>query len=381
MNKKLIALAIATAFAAPVAMADSGNVVIYGRMAVSYDNVSGASTAGADTANETRSRVSSNNSYLGFKGSEDLGNGLAAVWQWEQSIAMETQGINEQTSTTTTSGNQSKRNTFVGLSSKSMGALTFGVQDSPLKVSTKPIVAFGDDTVADFRTLFTNPASSLRPANSALYTSPDMSGFVGMVMLAAQNEQGNSSWSDPALYSLSGSYTNGPIFASVAYENVKAVAASNSDTTLKTTRLAFGYDFGAGKAGIGYEKEANSGQLVGVAGNADNKAWYLSGQFNISANDVLKAAYTKRGDVTGAGAVVGGIGGVAICSSCDAKQWAIGVDHNMSKRTKLYALYTTVQNGTNAAYSLGGGATGIHQVLSRTGDSTRAVSLGMTSTF
>jgi predicted porin len=380
MNKKLIALALATAFAAPVAMADSGNVVIYGRMGVSYDNVNGSSATGAPAGdNETRSRVSSNNSYLGFKGSEDLGNGLAAVWQWEQSIAMETQTIGEQTSGSPTLGNQSKRNTFVGLSSKSMGSLTFGVQDSPLKVSTKPIVEFGDDTIADFRTLFTNTSSSIRAANSALYTSPDMSGFVGMAMLGAQNELGNSSWGDPTFYSLSGSYTNGPIFGSVAYESNKTVTAANSDNTLKTTRLAFGYNFGAGKAGIGYEKEANSGSSAGTGVNSDSKAWYLSGEFNISANDVLKAAYTKRGDVTGTGGP--SIGGQAICTGCDAKQWAIGVDHNMSKRTKLYALYTTVQNATNATYSLGGGATGIAGIASKTGDSARALSLGMTHTF
>ncbi len=43
MNKKLIALAIAGAFAAPLAMADNGNVVIYGDIAVSADQVDGGS--------------------------------------------------------------------------------------------------------------------------------------------------------------------------------------------------------------------------------------------------------------------------------------------------------------------------------------------------
>ena len=103
MNKKLIALAIAGAFAAPLAMADNGNVVIYGDMAVSADMVDGGSYNSVSTGPHTgpigapvtvngvttfvpnpvnqnsaqrRGRISSNNSFIGFKGSEDLGNGL-----------------------------------------------------------------------------------------------------------------------------------------------------------------------------------------------------------------------------------------------------------------------------------------------------------------
>lgn len=370
MNKKLIALAIAGAFAAPAAFADTGNVVVYGRMAVSYDNVNGSSATG--TGNETRSRVSSNNSYLGFKGSEDLGNGLSAVWQWEQAVAMDTQTSNDiagssATYTSGATGVQSKRNTYVGISSKEMGALTFGVQESPLKTSVAGVVVFGDDTIADFRTLFTNNASSVRAQNSGLYTSPNLSGFVGKAMIAAANEAGNASNTDPTFYSLSGTYANGPIFAALAYENNKSVTAGNVDTTLKTTRAAFGYTFGDAKVGLAYEKEKAD---VSDGTHADGKALYLSGQYNMGAN-AIKLAYTKRYD----------FGGDASCTDCGANQWAIGLDHNMSKRTKVYALYTTVRNDTNAAYSLAGGATGVAPVNAMAGDNARALSLGMTHTF
>jgi predicted porin len=121
MNKKLIALALASAFAAPAAMAADGNVVIYGNIGMSMDYVDGGTTsaatqAAADTAiaagttqaladarlgrtfaqsfansAERRGRISSNNSYIGFKGSEDLGNGLSAIWQWEFAVAFDTQ--------------------------------------------------------------------------------------------------------------------------------------------------------------------------------------------------------------------------------------------------------------------------------------------------
>ena len=71
MNKKLIALAIAGAFAVPLAAnADTSNVVIYGEMAVSVDNVDGG--GGSTAAADSRGRVSSNQIFK-------LPNGVQAI--------------------------------------------------------------------------------------------------------------------------------------------------------------------------------------------------------------------------------------------------------------------------------------------------------------
>ena len=165
MNKKLIALAIAGAFAAPVAMADNSNVTIYGEFAASVDlEANGGSyktgaatvppTQGISAASaEKRWRVSSNNSFLGFKGTEDLGNGLSAVWVYEQSIAIDQQSIAESAAGQTIA-NQSHRQIFVGLDSKQMGTLTLGLQESPFKTSTGPLDIFGQHTVADYRNIW-----------------------------------------------------------------------------------------------------------------------------------------------------------------------------------------------------------------------------------
>ena len=361
MNKKLIALAIAGAFAAPVAMADSGNVVIYGVASVSYDNVNGTSTGSGGVADETRSRISSNNSYIGFKGSEDLGNGLSAIWQIENAVALDQQDINN-TSATATTGTQSRRNTFAGISSKTMGNLTFGVQDTPLKTSTGPLDVF-KDTLADYRATFAT--TSVRAQNSAMYTSPDLSGFVGKVLIGAQNEAGNGNDNDPRFYSLSGTYANGPIFAALAYENGRTVSVTNVESTTKTTRLGFGYNFGDAKVGVAYVKD--KADTAGTT-TVDSKAWYLSGAYKMGAN-TLKAAYTKRDKTISGGADNG------------AKQWAVGVDHAMSKRTNVYALYTTTRNDSAGTYSVGGGATGIAAVGSVAGGTARGLSLGMVHSF
>jgi predicted porin len=75
MQKKLIALAIAGIAAAP-AFAQS-NVTVYGR--VDYGYMSRGGDDGAVSTNGTKTEMASGmqaGSRIGFKGSEDLGNGM-----------------------------------------------------------------------------------------------------------------------------------------------------------------------------------------------------------------------------------------------------------------------------------------------------------------
>ncbi len=67
MNKKLIAVAIAAALAPAAAMADSGNVTIYGSLHMSVDSLNGAANS-TGTDNNREMNISSNSSYIGFKG-------------------------------------------------------------------------------------------------------------------------------------------------------------------------------------------------------------------------------------------------------------------------------------------------------------------------
>ncbi|MBT9591546.1 MAG: porin, partial [Thiobacillus sp.] len=151
MMKKILAVAIVSAFAAP-AFAATANVDIYGVIGVSVDYVDGGS-GGVNTLtakpSESRARVSSNTSYIGFKGSEDLGGGLSAVWQIEQAVS-----IDQGSGTAASGGWAAGRNSFAGLSSKSLGSLTFGNQDTPYKTSTGKLDVFGGGQyLADYRSL------------------------------------------------------------------------------------------------------------------------------------------------------------------------------------------------------------------------------------
>ncbi|MCL4470053.1 MAG: porin [Gammaproteobacteria bacterium] len=349
MNKKLLALAVAAALAPAAAMADSGNVTIYGVMDASYDltdNGNGAATAGGAVVNGIRAnKISSNNSRLGFKGSEDLGNGLSAVWQIESTIAVDTGASSLAT-----------RNTFVGLSSKTAGTAILGRHDTPYKMSTRGYDYFSDG-LADNRNLmgagitktgsFSGGSFDGRPNNVVAYMSPNMNGFkAAAAYVAGAEDVATSGDKKGDAWSLSGNYANGPLTAALAYERHKlgglltgdlaATSAALVDKTEKAWKLGVGYSFGDLMVNGVYEKISDD-----FTTSNGHKAYTLGAKYKIGSND-LKLAYIKAGDLDGGQ------------TSTGAKQWALGVDHHMSKRTKVFAQYVKLSNDTNAKYGLTG---------------------------
>lgn len=408
MNRKLIALAISGVFAAPVALAATSNVEIYGTMALSVDNVdggSGGSESISSKPSESRTRVSSHTSAIGFKGSEDLGNGLSAIWQMESLVGMNDKG-------TEGGGLIGGRNTFAGLASKSWGSLTFGLMDTALKLSTAKLDVFTTTQLADYRSVFSAVSNaSIRANNSVSYVSPSFGGLTFRGTTAAMQEEGSSR--DPHLYSLSGTYENGPLFITLAHEDMKfartagtmfgAAGASTSsngtgsnaifasgdaETEQKNTRLGVGYSFGDFKLGAAWERTrvdvsgaltANADFGTTTAQSTARDAWYLSAAYKLDAH-TLKAAYSRAGDLDGT-------------SDTGAQQISAGVDHALSKRTTVYALVTQVRNDTKASYSLGGGpaststfqssgGSGLAVVnAAAPGQNPRAISVGMIHKF
>ena len=149
MNNRVLALAVASVFTAPFSVfADSGNVQIYGTINQDYEGVraSGATAAtvlapGQLGATPTgvnvpwRDRVTSNSSNIGFRGVEDLGGGLKAIFQIESAIGFDNQatfGTNTATGSAV-GGGFATRNSNVGLSGD-WGTAFAGQWDTPYKV-------------------------------------------------------------------------------------------------------------------------------------------------------------------------------------------------------------------------------------------------------
>src|SRR3569832_1911718 len=123
MQKKLIALALASAFAAP-AFAATSNVDISGQLNLSVDYLdSDTVTNGGNVG------ISSNASNIIFKGSEDLGGGLNAIWQIQTYFSAGGTG-NTDSSNGGAADGVGSGNTFVGLAG-GFGKVILGKNESP----------------------------------------------------------------------------------------------------------------------------------------------------------------------------------------------------------------------------------------------------------
>ncbi len=143
MKKNILAIAIASAVAAPVAFADAPTV--YGQMNIAIDSYS--YDGGASGMN-----VKHRNSRLGVKGSEDLGNGLKAVYQMEATVDYgDGKGATDGTKAT---GFAMNRNTFVGVGG-GFGTVVMGRHDSPLRM-IQPNDGFADSAAAGNNTSLFN---------------------------------------------------------------------------------------------------------------------------------------------------------------------------------------------------------------------------------
>lgn len=391
MKKSLIALAVVGAFTAQAAMADSGNVTIYGQANVSFDMLNNGNGVVPATQGTGANHVSSNASRIGMKGTEDLGGGTSAVWQIEQGINTDVGGLG------------GSRNTFAGLTGESWGTAILGNHDTPYKLATRGLDLFAD-TIADNRSLMGDiglgtTSHDARLGNVLAYISPAMSGFTAAVAYVAGAEGATlSSQTKGSAWSLAGMYNAGPINASLSYQVVdggdapgslalSGVPAVAGVPTPKATawKIGGGYTMDAFQVNAAYEKTSDNfgGNAIGPCGiftaGSDclgRSAYYLAGKFNVSESDAVKLAYTHAGDLN--------LGGNSALVPMHATQFSLGYDHAMSKRTTVYALYTKISNNANSFYDLNpgaGAATSGGFTVGGTDADPSAFSLGMKHSF
>jgi predicted porin len=382
MKKSLIALAVAGAFVAPAAMADTANVTIYGNANVSFDVVRSGDATHPTLAGTSTNQVTSNQSLIGLKGAEDLGGGTSAIFQVESWVNLD----GNSTGTPSAAGNgllASGDNNFAGLKGDSWGTLLLGQHASPYNMATRNMDLFGG-TIADNRNIMGNGALGFgfdsAPNNVVAYVTPAMSGFTAAVAYVAGAELAvTTPQTKGSAWSLAGMYGAGPINASVAYQTVTFGDAPGTLTgpvndKAKAWKVGGGYSVDQAAVNLVYERltydQATPSQ------SADETNWYLSGKYNVTASDTIKAAYTHAGTVTNPPAPV----------DTDAKQYSIGYDHAMSKRTTVYALYTRLNNNgsatSHAAYALFSGD-GVDSNTGNTGfgSNPSAFSIGMKHAF
>jgi predicted porin len=304
MKKTLIALAALAAFSG-VANAQTSSVSIYGIL----DEAARFSTDVNKAGNNQFQMVDGleSGTRIGFKGTEDLGSGLKAVFNLEGGFAVGT-GLSAQ------GGRLFGRNATVGLSSAKLGTLTVGRQNTlayDFDIATDAY-GFGSSTLAGYQGVLTG----LRFDNSVKYTTA-----TGPVSFGAEYAFGNQTGDNGKnnAYAVSTGYTSGPVDVRVVYQRVSDTKDATPGTLAgqdqKLAAIGGSYDFGSTKLFGQYfdSKFDVTGQKnqIGVVGLSHNitsavvaKAVYTHDkQTNVSAGNrntvsgVLSYAFSPRTDV------------------------------------------------------------------------------------
>jgi predicted porin len=296
MKKSLIALAVlGTAGAASA----QSSVTVYGRVDLSL-----AQQADAVKNREVRN---GSGSRLGFRGVEDLGGGLKAVFQIEHRF-------NADTGTQSNADRYWEGKSIVGLEG-GFGRVSLGREENPAYTfGQSPADPFGTDTVATNGSIVSGRIGSTRYSDSVNYRFSAAGFTVGaQITEATSNTPASSSGStgnqfEDRPYSLGASYAVGPLTVGVGYEN-----PSDQDDNWASGHAS--YNFGFLKVGGFYGSGKN-------AANQKHQAYLVSASAPLGGGE-LRASY-------------GELKNKDLSRKLD-KQAGIGYHYFLSKRTTVYA--------------------------------------------
>jgi predicted porin len=369
MQKKLIALAISGALLSAPALAQT-SVEIYGTIDMGFTHRGDSYNKGTSSQNAINSGQLDGN-RLGFKGVEDLGNGLKALFTLEA-------GFVADTGDHAVAGSLFNRQAFVGLTGD-FGTAIAGRLYAPRYSFLTALDPFADGMLGKYSNVYTlegfdkrlpsiyvvdqllNDDYDLfnvnRVDNAVAYVSPTWLGGFNVTAAYSTNaiggQEGTSDFhprnsdgndGDARVFAILPRYTNGPIDLGISYQLIKV-----KDTTLNTistysrdrkispkaTSWSVGgaYDFGVARVSAFYDHNKLDLDIPGDIDNVGDikmKSWMLGVTVPYGKHTAMLSYNQNKAEFGG--------------DSGTAKQWALGYTYAFSKRTKFYAAYADISN-------------------------------------
>ena len=409
MKKSLLAVAAIGAFAS-AAQAQS-SVTVYGILDVGYiggnSRVSNSSTLA--NGGQTKTVVNQfgqsaeTTSRLGFKGTEDLGNGTSAFFTAEFQLYPSDQNVSGNTN-----GGLLNRQTFVGLKKNGIGQAAVGTQYTPvfnagsatsptqynnvvgdLIYAGSPITTTkGIDNAGSVSSSFTN-----RTSNTLTVASDKFAGFSANAMytLANQNATANDNSAQQITsggntnasgWGLGADYTYNKFYVTAAYQALKQITSTSSygtptittavpwtnaqpSASTATTNMAAKDLTGSGLnvqdnqflAGATYD----FGILKAYAQYVSRKATATaSSNYYIkrSAEQIGVRSYITPSIEAWAAGSLGRYTSFGMNQpTANMNAWQLGSNYYLSKRTNLYAIYgqQLISNSAAGSTTISGG--------------------------
>ena len=381
MKKSLVALAVAGLSTAALAQS---NVTIYGTADVSAQGTNASQHVGASGGTTGGAfNLKANDSSIGFKGTEDLGNGLKALFQAESYVNL----TGGQQGVATNNGNLfgTMKDSYVGLNNK-YGSVLAGYLSTPYRATVNSFDVFpGDrsDSVieniigkqrfgsrngdgAGLTTGYVQADSTVR-ATALAYAMPTLYGIDGSIAFTGSNNNGtnnqtinqvgsttqttlglqnalamNLGWSGYGV-AVKGAYSQAKINASLQ-DSTGAVATTpfNGYTSYLVgvqytgvPGLKTGVLFN--RNSVGTNGEGNLGAMKGT----NNQVW--AGASYRFGNNEPRISYVSTSNTNGLGAQGYGQDG--------GTQWNLGWGYYLSKRSQVYGMVTQYKNNANGVWS------------------------------
>jgi predicted porin len=335
MKKSLLALALLGAFAG-VAQAQSA-VQVYGTLDAGLIKRTDQTLAIGKRANNT----------LGFKGTEELGSGLKALFQLEIRYEPDTGTLESNVRPLFQGQSRVGLQGDFGMVRLGRGLTAFqetSMAFEPFHGIPSPAGFQTDLTVAGYTSdpLSVTGNSNNRFSNALFYNSPEFNGFqinttvatkeanqgpvvIGLgTPLAPQYPANAEASANP--FSVSTTYKNGPVAAMLAYERnaieTKLWSLAGSFLATPELRLMASYT----------RQDQGHTRLI----NTKTKAWVLGANYTLGPGKILAGYGQKTPD-----------------GATKVKQFSLGYEYSMSKRTYLYVDASNKKgNATNASSSI-----------------------------
>jgi predicted porin len=345
MQKKLIALAVAGLMSAP-AFAQS-SVTLYGTLDYGYTWQNQNVVKGVGSRSAIDSGVSKAN-RLGFKGVEDLGNGLKAVFVWE--AGMQGDGGAWKSG--------EARQSYAALAG-GFGTLAFGRHYTPQHLFTSAVDPFGKNGLGSAGNVL---VQDKRLSNLVAYISPSWGGF-SFITAWTNSYSGNEGTDnkgqaaltdDVRVWALSPSFTYGGLFIGLNYHQAHFNDPGMGVKYLRAEDAFVAYDFGPVKLGVTYGQRKTK---LNAGGEYKVSQGLVGLTIKASANDKVLVSWAgRKAEAPGA-------------SDAKVNQVALGYEHALSKRTTLYVQYAKqIQNSAQKSLPYGG----VNQVVGYVGTSVDA---------
>jgi predicted porin len=252
----------------------------------------------------------SNGSRIGFRGTEDIGDGLSAMFVLEAGVLIDT-GVSD-------NNILFGRQAFVGMRKKGLGTVTAGRQYTPLYTTLITIDPSNNNYGGAAGQLMNGEKAGTRQNNTVMFASEKTAGITGQLAYGFGEVAGNAAASRQVGGSLM--YEVNKLTLRAGYNKTNNATATDS---ARNSLVLAKYDFGMLTAGVGMG--TNKGM-----GTTDSRDYIAALTVPFGPHTIL-ATYIKKDDRS-------------VANKFDAHQYASTYIYNLSKRTLVYVAYAKLSN-------------------------------------